>query len=137
MPLFAISSRSDDHGATNSHVRPNVFFFQKNSDADILVNKNQIKALKKTTFHIVTELMGIRPLDGSILGFKVSLQSSLVWALRELRLHQADAVEIELNIKLDGRPLYGGLKIICIHFSTKPMSFFFIVSLTVLTIGNV
>ena len=68
--------------------------------------------MKKSTFDIVYQLMGISPLEDNILGYKVSLEASLVWAIRELRLHQMDSETVELNIKLDGRPLFGMLNYI-------------------------
>ena len=51
--------------------------------------------------------MQISPLGSQIIGYKVSLFSSVVWAIRELRLHQCDQASLEFNIKLDGRPLFG------------------------------
>ena len=52
----------------------------------------------------------IYPLGGHIVGYKVSLRSSIVWAIRELRLHENDKKNtLEFNIKLDGRPLFGML----------------------------
>lgn len=52
--------------------------------------------------------MCISPLDNAIVEYKVSLEASLVWTIREMRLHKADNKDsIELDIKLDGLPFYG------------------------------
>ena len=40
-------------------------------------------------------------------GYQVNLISVVVWAVREMRLHLPDRTELELNLKLDGRPLWG------------------------------
>ena len=58
---------------------------------------------------VVKKTMGIRSLspDLSIPGFQVDLISVVVWALREMRLHCPDKTELELNLKLDGRPFWG------------------------------
>ena len=37
----------------------------------------------------------------------VDLQSVLVWAIREQRLHCCGTEDLEFNVKLDGRPLGG------------------------------
>ena len=59
-------------------------------------------------FEVVEELLQISPLGNDIVGFKISLEASLIWTIREMRLHQTDGGDsIELNIKLDGRPLFG------------------------------
>ena len=84
-----------------------VAFVQKSGDADILLNKGQVKAVRKVIFEAVKTTMKISPL-GNLIGYKVSLEASIIWAIRELRLHQQDNKgALEFNIKLDGRPLFG------------------------------
>ena len=62
-------------------------------------------------FKVVRESMGINHLsEDSPQGFEVSLHSAVLWAARELRLHNPDASELELNLKLDGRPFFGKVK---------------------------
>ena len=71
-------------------------------------NKGQIKSLRKVMFAVAENLLCISPLDNGITGYAVSLQASLIWTIREMRLHEADTSDsIEFDIKLDGRPLFG------------------------------
>ena len=40
-------------------------------------------------------------------GYEVSLESSVTWIIRELRLHGVQKEIIDLSVKLDGRPFAG------------------------------
>jgi hypothetical protein len=80
---------------------------QTDSDAQVLLNKNQIKAIRKIIFGVVREAFGISRLAKPLKGFKVDLNSAVAWTLREMRLHDPNNTEMELNIKIDGRPFAG------------------------------
>lgn len=45
--------------------------------------------------------------DSDLPGYQVSLESVLTWIIRELRLHGQQEKEIDLSLKLDGRPFTG------------------------------
>ena len=78
------------------------------SDIPLFLNKNHIKAVRKTIFQVVKKAMGIGPLpDGAPRGYQVNLSAAVTWAARETRLHQPDQQTLELNLKLDGRPFFG------------------------------
>lgn len=80
----------------------------RNSDIPVLLNKNQIKAVRKMIFGIVRKALHIRPLpNGAPQGHQVSLSTAVAWAARETRLHHPDQQTLELNLKLDGRPFFG------------------------------
>lgn len=82
---------------------------QKKSDTPVLLNKNQIKAIRKMVMMVVKETMGIKslPSDVKIHGYQVDLVSVVVWAVREMRMHCPNKSKLELNLKLDGRPFWG------------------------------
>ena len=72
------------------------------------MNKNQIKALRQMIFGVVKKALGIRPLpDGGPHGYLVNLSSAVAWAAREARLHDPDNEDLDVNLKLDGRPFCG------------------------------
>ena len=72
------------------------------------MNKNQIKALRQMIFGVIKKAMGIGPLpDGAPRGFQVNLSAAVAWAAREARLHDPDKDNLDVNLKLDGRPFYG------------------------------
>ncbi|KAK3732232.1 hypothetical protein QZH41_020061 [Actinostola sp. cb2023] len=78
----------------------------KTADADLLLNKNQIKAMRRLIFEIVRKTIGLTRAPKPLKGFQVDLESVLIWLIREQRLHGLDSSEMELNIKLDGRPFW-------------------------------
>ena len=80
---------------------------QKNGDAHILLNKNQIKAVRRMIFTIVKKTLGLHETPKPLKGRQVALQNVLVWLIREQRLHGLDEKDVEINIKLDGRPFWG------------------------------
>lgn len=85
-------------------------------DVPIILNKNQIKAIRKMVFTIIWKAMGIRHLpDDAPLGFQVDLFAAVAWAARETRLHQPDADTLETNLKIDGRSFFGRCKILLKH----------------------
>ena len=51
-------------------------------DADILLNKTQVKAARRIIFDAVAEQFSNSPLNDGILGYKVSLSASIVWTPR-------------------------------------------------------
>lgn len=92
------------------HIKCHFFFLspKTNTDIPVLLNKNQIKALRQMIFGVVRKTMGIRPLpDGAPRGFHVNLSAAVAWAARETRLHQPDQQTLEVDLKLDGRPFFG------------------------------
>lgn len=59
-------------------------------------------------FAIVRRTFGVQSLPQDyLIGSQVNLASVIVWIIREQRLHKVDKEEVELNIKLDGRPFWG------------------------------
>lgn len=59
-------------------------------------------------FEKVREMLEIKSIeDPDIPGFQVSLDPVVSFLVRELRLHGQLKKEIQLNLKLDGRPFYG------------------------------
>lgn len=59
-------------------------------------------------FSKVQSLLNIERLeDPDIPGYQVSLHSVVAWQLRELRLHGKLKNELQVNLKLDGRPFFG------------------------------
>jgi len=55
--------------------------------------------------------MKIEPLDPQcgITGYSVGLAPTLIWAIREARLHNSANPSMIFNLKLDGRPFAGTL----------------------------
>ena len=67
-----------------------------------------MKALQSMVFEKVREMLEIKSIeDPDIPGFQVSLDPVVSFLVRELRLHGQLKKEIQLNLKLDGRPFYG------------------------------
>lgn len=67
-----------------------------------------MKALRAMVFENVQKLMEIKPIqDPDIPGFQVALEPVVQWLVRELRLHGKLNNEIQLSLKLDGRPFFG------------------------------
>jgi len=89
------------------HIQLRFFFQQNNSDAKILLNKNQIKAVCRMIFVILRKTLGLCETPKPLKGRQVALQNVLVWMIREQRLHGLDQKDVEINIKLDGRPFWG------------------------------
>lgn len=59
-------------------------------------------------FGVIKKAMGISPLpDGAPRGIQVNLSAAVAWAAREARLHDPDKDNLDVNLKLDGRPFYG------------------------------
>ena len=59
-------------------------------------------------FENVQNMLEITPIqDPDIPGFQVALEPVVQWLVRELRLHGQLNDEIELSLKLDGRPFFG------------------------------
>jgi len=85
---------------------------QRNSDTPILLTKNQIKAIKSLVFKVVRKTFNIEKIPTQFECYGVSLESVLVWAIREHNIFKDDfqpqsESELEFNIKIDGRPLGG------------------------------
>ena len=66
----------------------------------MLLNINEIKAMKKMVFGVCTVLMRIQKVSPPIPGYSVQLP-------REQRLHQLSSPVIMLMLKIDGRPFWG------------------------------
>lgn len=47
------------------------------------------------------------PLPPEVPGFEVNLEKVTGWAIREMHLHGPVPDEVELNLKIDGRPFFG------------------------------
>lgn len=59
-------------------------------------------------FGMVKKALGISPLpDGAPHGYQVNLSAAVAWAAREARLQDPDKEDLDVNLKLDGRPFYG------------------------------
>lgn len=58
-------------------------------------------------FTIVKKSLGLNDTPKPLKGKQVELQNVLVWLIREQRLHGLDHKDVEINIKLDGRPFWG------------------------------
>lgn len=59
-------------------------------------------------FGNVQKLLEIKPIqDPDIPGFQVALEPVVQWLVRDLRLHGQLNNEIQLSLKLDGRPFFG------------------------------
>ena len=59
-------------------------------------------------FGVVKKALGISPLpDGAPHGYQVNLSAAVAWAAREARLHDPDKEDLDVNLKLDGRPFCG------------------------------
>ena len=84
-----------------------ILYSKKNGDADILLNKNQIKAVRRMVFTVVKKTLGLHDTPKPLKGRQVELKNVLTWLIREQRLHGLDEEEVEINIKLDGRPFWG------------------------------
>ena len=84
-----------------------MFYWQKDNDANILLNKNQIKAVRRMIFTIVKKTLGLCETPKPLKGRQVDLNNVLAWMIREQRLHGLDNDEVDTNLKLDGRPFWG------------------------------
>jgi len=74
----------------------------------LLLTQSQVIAVRHMIFRIIKETMGIkRNPQASKEAYEVDLESVVVWAIREQRLHNQDGEELEFNLKLDGRSLGG------------------------------
>lgn len=59
-------------------------------------------------FGVVKKALGISPLpDGAPHGYQVNLSAAVAWAAREARLQDPDKEDLDVNLKLDGRPFCG------------------------------
>ncbi|KAK3715351.1 hypothetical protein QZH41_010173, partial [Actinostola sp. cb2023] len=77
-------------------------------DTPLLLTQSQVIAVRHMIFRIIKETMGIkRNPQASKEAYEVDLESVVVWAIREQRLHNQDGEELEFNLKLDGRSLGG------------------------------
>lgn len=56
------------------------------------------------TFNNIKGTLNLKKTPKPLKGRQVELCNVMVWLIRELRLHGLDEREIEINIKLDGRP---------------------------------
>ena len=68
--------------------------------------KNKMKAIKRMVFRISAEAMKIRDLPDPVTGSQADLAYVLTWMIRNLHLHKLDSEDLEVNIKLDGRPFW-------------------------------
>ena len=73
------------------------------------MNLNQIKAARQLVFATVRELMGVHRLTIPIKGYGVDMFAVAAFIVREQRLHQIARPELQLMIKIDGRPFWGNL----------------------------
>lgn len=59
-------------------------------------------------FGVVKKALGVSPLpDGAPHGYQVNLSAAVAWAAREARLQDPDKEDLDVNLKLDGRPFCG------------------------------
>jgi len=89
-----------------------------------------MKAIKSMIFKKVEDLFSITEIDDeTIPGYVVGLESVICWQIRELRLQGKCQKEVQLNLKLDGRPFGGKLEdqfevqiiCVCIYFCVLHM----------------
>ena len=73
----------------------------------MLLNINEIKAMKKMVFGVCTVLMRIQKVSPPIPGYSVQLPPVMEFIAREQRLHQLSSPVIMLMLKIDGRPFWG------------------------------
>ena len=67
-----------------------------------------MKALRSVIFSSIRKMMAIEDIpDDEVPGTQVSLSQALVWSIRELRLHSCAEQNLEVHLKLDGRPMFG------------------------------
>ena len=83
------------------------FIFQKSSDNPVLLNTNEMKAVKKMVFGVCRVLMRIQKVSPPIPGYSVQLAPVVELIAREQRLHQLSSPVIKLMLKIDGRPFWG------------------------------
>lgn len=73
----------------------------------MLLNTNEIKAVKKMVFGVCRALMGIEKVSPPIPRYSVQLAPVVELIAREQRLHQLSSPVIKLMLKIDGRPFWG------------------------------
>ena len=90
----------------------------------MLLNTNEIKAVKRMVFGVCKELMGIQKVSLPIRGYCVKFAPVVELIAREQRLHQLSSPVIKLMIKIDGRPFWGkeSLHVCCLQILTKIMT---------------
>lgn len=82
-------------------------YSQKKSDVAIILLKNNIAALRKGLFDVTRSLVSIERLPSEVPGYEVNLKNVTIWIIRDMRLHGPVPDEIELDLKIDGRPFFG------------------------------
>ena len=73
----------------------------------MLLNTNEIKAVKKMVFGVCRALMGVQKVSPPISGYSVQLAPVVELIARKQRLHQLSSPVIKLILKIDGRPFWG------------------------------
>jgi len=73
----------------------------------VLLNTNQMKAVKRMVFDVCRKVIGIKKVCLPIRGYCVELAPVVEMIAREQRLHQVSSPVIKLMIKIDGRPFWG------------------------------
>ena len=65
-------------------------------------------AVRRRLFHAIHASFKIRKI-ADLSGYEVDLENVVAWIIREAQLYNPDLKlrEIEMNIKLDGRPFWG------------------------------
>ena len=71
----------------------------------MLLNTNEIKAVKKMVFGVCRGIM--KKVSLPIPGYMVQLAPVMELIAREQRLHQLSSPVIKLMLKIDGRPFWG------------------------------
>ena len=83
-----------------------ILYSKKSGDADILLNKNRINAVRRMVFTVVKRTLGLHDTPKPLKGRHLQLQNVLACLIREQRPHGLDEKAVEINIKLDGRPFW-------------------------------
>ena len=73
----------------------------------MLLNTNEIKAVKKMAFGVCRALMEVQKVSPPIPGYSVQLAPVVELIAGEQRLHQLSSPVIKLMLKIDGRTLLG------------------------------
>lgn len=79
----------------------------KSCDTPVLLNTNQMKAVKKMIFGVCREYAGVHRVVLPLKGFAVNMFSALEMIVREQKLHKMSLPVLQLMIKIDGRPFRG------------------------------
>ena len=84
------------------------FVYFEQDDIPLLLSINKMAAVRRRLFDVIRASFKIRKI-ADLSGHEVDLENIVAWIIREVQLYNPDIKqkEIEMNIKLDGRPFWG------------------------------